>query len=197
MWRLSPVVSQVVLSPKGLLADVAGVRPLVRVRSLVDQQVVGLGKVSPAKLTNKFLFGFGRKSSARGLSVRGEFVQLGGQFGELAGFRRILLSGRGGEVGEVKSGSVLVKRGDDARHGSVFGVKKVRCEWKSRGKRKARVHEALYVRISQSPVVHVHALNRTEPVESLQMIDGRGESVDRLQERVVELQGRVKRDRGR
>lgn len=139
-WSLSPVVSQVVLSPEGLLADVAGVRPLVRVRALVDQQVVGLGEVSSAKLTNKFLFGFGRKSPARGLSVRGEFVQLGGQFGELAGLRRILLRGRDREVGEVESGSFLVNRGHEARHGSVFWVKKMGCERKSRVKRKARVN---------------------------------------------------------
>lgn len=191
------VVSQVVLSPEGLLTDVAGVRPLVRVRALVDQQIVGLGEVSPTKLANKFLFGFGRESPARGLPVRREFAQLGAQFGDLTGFRRIFPRRRDREVGEVKSGSVLVKRGNDARHGSVFGVEKVRGERKSRGKRKAGVHEALNVRVTHSPGVQVHGLNRTNPVQSLQMIHGRGESVDRLQKRVVELQGRVKWNRGR
>ena len=44
-----------ILSPKRLPANVAGVRSLVRVCSLVDQQVVGFGKLSVAKFANKLL----------------------------------------------------------------------------------------------------------------------------------------------
>lgn len=147
--------------------------------------------MSPAKLTNKFLFAFGRQSAARGLSVRGQFGQLRAQFGQLARFGRILLRGRHCEVREVKPGSVLVQRGSDARHGPVFGVEEVRGERKSRGEREARVHEALNGRVAQSPVVHLHGLERAQAV---QMIHGGGERVERLQERVVELQRRVHRD---
>ena len=52
------VVSQVVLPPEGLAADVAGVGPLVRVGPLVYQQVVGLGELSVTELANKLLLGF-------------------------------------------------------------------------------------------------------------------------------------------
>ena len=52
--------------------------------------------------------------------------------------------------------------------------------------------------ITQRPLVHVHRLHRAEAVESLELVDGRGESVDSLQEGVVsELEGRVQGDRCR
>lgn len=45
-------------------------------------------------------------------------------------------------------------------------------------------------------MVHVHGLQRTEAIQSLQLVDGSGESVDSLQEGVVgQLEGRVQRDR--
>ena len=49
------VVAQVVLPPEGLFADVARVRPFVCVGPLVDQQVVGFGKLSLAILANVLL----------------------------------------------------------------------------------------------------------------------------------------------
>ena len=49
------VVSQVVLSSKGFPANVARVRSLVRVRPLVDQQVVTLGELPVAELANETL----------------------------------------------------------------------------------------------------------------------------------------------
>ena len=52
------MVSQMILASEGFAADIAGVGPLVRVSSLVDQQVVRLGELSVAKLTNKLLLGF-------------------------------------------------------------------------------------------------------------------------------------------
>ena len=49
------VVSQVVLASKGFPANVARVRSLVRVRPLVDQQVVALGELPVAELANETL----------------------------------------------------------------------------------------------------------------------------------------------
>lgn len=143
--------------------------------------------MSPAKLTNKFLFALGRESAARRLALRGECAQL-------ARFGRILLRRRRREVREVEPGSVFVQRGDDARRGSVFGVEEMRGERQRGGEGEARVHEALKRRVAQAPVVHVQGLERAQAV---QMLRGGGERVERLQERVVELQRRVKRDRCR
>lgn len=56
-----PVVSEMILPPEGLVADVARVRPLVCVRALVDQQIVRLGKMAAAELAHKLLLGFGRQ----------------------------------------------------------------------------------------------------------------------------------------
>jgi hypothetical protein len=52
-----PVVPEVVLAPKRLPADVTRVRSLVRVRALVDQQVVRLGELSAAELAYELLLG--------------------------------------------------------------------------------------------------------------------------------------------
>jgi len=52
------MVSQVILAAEGFAADITGVRPLVSVGSLVDQQVVGLGELTVAELTHKLLLGF-------------------------------------------------------------------------------------------------------------------------------------------
>lgn len=55
-----------ILSPEGLVTDVTRVRPLICVRALVDQQIVGLGKMAAAELAHKLLLGFRRKTpSAR------------------------------------------------------------------------------------------------------------------------------------
>lgn len=51
------VISEVVLASEGLPADVAGEGPLVRVRPLVDQEVVALGEVSRAVLADELLLG--------------------------------------------------------------------------------------------------------------------------------------------
>ena len=48
-----PMVAQMVLAPERLAADVARVRPLVRVRALVDQQIVRLGELSVAVLADE------------------------------------------------------------------------------------------------------------------------------------------------
>ena len=47
-----PVVSQVVLSAEGLPTNITVIRPLVGVRSLVDQQVVRFGELAPTVLAN-------------------------------------------------------------------------------------------------------------------------------------------------
>lgn len=66
-----------VLSSEGFVANVTGVRPLVRVGPLVDEQVVGFGEMPAAELANKFLFSFGREPAPGGFSFRGQLAQLG------------------------------------------------------------------------------------------------------------------------
>ena len=47
------VVTEMVLPPEGLAADIAGERSLVRVRALVDHEVVGLGELAVAVLADE------------------------------------------------------------------------------------------------------------------------------------------------
>lgn len=65
-----PVVSQVVLPPEGLMTDFTSVRPLICVRALMDQQVVGLGEVAATEFAHKLLFRLGRESSSAWFSFR-------------------------------------------------------------------------------------------------------------------------------
>ena len=53
------VVPQMVLSSEGFTTDVAREGPLVRVSSLVDHHVVGLGELSVTKLADEPLLGSG------------------------------------------------------------------------------------------------------------------------------------------
>ncbi len=55
------MVAEVVLSPEAFAADVTRVGPLVSVRALVDQQVVGLGEVTATELADVLLLGPGDK----------------------------------------------------------------------------------------------------------------------------------------
>ena len=58
------VVPQMVLSSEGFTTDVAREGPLVRVSSLVDHHVVGLGELSVTKLADEPLFGSGGSALA-------------------------------------------------------------------------------------------------------------------------------------
>ena len=207
---LSPVVSEVVLPSEGLVADVAGVGPLVCVGPLVDEEVVGLGEMPAAELANKFLFGFGREPAPRGFSVRGQLAQLGNgrQLGQVGSFRRVLLGGGQGQVGEVEPRPVFVQRGHAVRDARLLWVEQLgRGREGQRREGKPWVDQTLSgshlcdgrpqsldVRVAQSPVVHVHGVHGAEAVQPLELL--RGESVDGLQEGVVcQLEGRVQRDR--
>ena len=53
------VVPQMVLAPEGFAADVAREGPLVRVSSLVDHHVVGLGELAVTELADEPLLGSG------------------------------------------------------------------------------------------------------------------------------------------
>lgn len=207
------MVSEMVLSSEGLVADVAGVRPLVCVGPLVDEQVVGLGEMPAAELANKFLFGLGREPAPGGLPVRGQLAQLGdappesrGQLGQVRGPGRVLLCGCQGQVGEVEARSLLAQGLRSVRRARLLGLQQLRREGQ-RGEGDAGVHQALRrghlrdsgpqaldVRVAQSPVVHVHGVHGAQAVQALQLL-GR-EAVDGLQEGVVELQRRVQGDRG-
>lgn len=74
---VSPVVSQMVLSPESLVTNITRVWPLVRVGPLMDEQIVGLGEMPATELANKLLFSLGRKSAPGGFSVGGQLAQLG------------------------------------------------------------------------------------------------------------------------
>lgn len=49
------MISQMILPAKGFPTDVTRVRSLVRVSSLVNQQIVALGELSVAEFANKLL----------------------------------------------------------------------------------------------------------------------------------------------
>ena len=53
-WRSVPVISQVILPPERLATNFARVWSLIGVSTLVNQQVVGFGELSPAKSADKF-----------------------------------------------------------------------------------------------------------------------------------------------
>lgn len=60
------MVPEVVLSSEGLVADITGVWPLIRVRPLMDQKVVGFGKMAATELADKLFLGLrGQSASAR------------------------------------------------------------------------------------------------------------------------------------
>lgn len=63
------MVPEVVLSSEGFVADVTGIWPLVSVRPLMDQKVVGFGKMATAELADKLFLGFGRQSASAGLAL--------------------------------------------------------------------------------------------------------------------------------
>jgi hypothetical protein len=60
------VVPEVVLAPERLPADVTRIRSLVRVRALVDQQVVRLCELPAAELANELLLGAGGRGARAG-----------------------------------------------------------------------------------------------------------------------------------
>ena len=57
------VVSQVVLSPKGLATHITGKWSLICVGPLMDEQVVGLGELPVAELANEPFLGLGKHGS--------------------------------------------------------------------------------------------------------------------------------------
>lgn len=128
------MVSEMILSSKGLVAYITGIRPLVCVRPLVDEKVVGLGEMPATELANKFLFSLGREPPSGGLSVRGQLAQLRDrapkprcQLSKIRSLWWVLLSGRDGKVSKVKPRPVLVQCGYNVREGALFRVEEVRC----------------------------------------------------------------------
>lgn len=64
-----PVVPEVVLSSESLVADITGIWPLICVRPLMDQQVVGFGKMAAAELANKLFLGLRGQPASAGLAL--------------------------------------------------------------------------------------------------------------------------------
>lgn len=212
----APVVSEVVLPPEGFVADVTGVGPLVRVRPLMDKEVVGLGEVAATELADKLLLGLGGQASSGGLLFWGQLghIQEGAQptsrgAGTLptAKLGRIFLRGSQGQVGKIKAGLGLERHGAAASSGDLgLGLDDVgepgkgwqleACvhqvghgSWHF-GKRGAR---QVHGRVAQRPLVQVHGVQRAEAVQVGQVVRGhRGQAVYRLEKGVVgELQGGV------
>lgn len=79
---------------------------------------------------------------------------------------------------------------DAVRNGSLFRMEELRGRREGQrrkgdsgihqtlGGRGDRRPQSLHVRVTKSPVVHVHGLHRTQPVQSLQLVSR--ESVDGL-----------------
>lgn len=63
------MIPEVVLPSEGLVADITGIRPLICVRPLMDQKVVGLGKMAATELADKLFLGLGRQSASARLSL--------------------------------------------------------------------------------------------------------------------------------
>ena len=108
------VVPQVVLSSEGFTTDVAREGPLVRVSSLVDHDVVGLGELAVAKLADEPLLGSGGSALPSHVEA-GVVGGGGGGGGNQAGVAQPLLQQqsltearvegeRGGEVEVVRGG---------------------------------------------------------------------------------------------
>lgn len=98
-----PVISEMILPSEGFAAYVARVRPLVGVRPLVDEEIVALGELSAAKLTNKLFLGPGRPASPWYTRVhRGDRGVLGGRGRGRGRGRR---AARGGRRGRREDGA--------------------------------------------------------------------------------------------
>lgn len=158
------------------MADVAGVGPLVRVRALVDQQVVGLGEVSAAKLADELLLGLGGQPAAARLAVGRELGRLqqgahGRRGAQVLRFQRLLLRRRYCQVGEVEAGLAFGARTSalPLRFGHVREDRDGR-QWK------ARVHQRRQLgdgaawqcqwRVAQRPLVEVHCVQCAEAIDT-------------------------------
>ena len=86
------MIPQVVLSPESFSTDVTAVGPLICVRSLMDQEVVGLGELSVTELADELLLlPAGRPVARTAAALRLE-AGAGGHVGRLR--RRRCLRGR-------------------------------------------------------------------------------------------------------
>ena len=88
------VVPQMVLSSEGFTTDVAREGPLVRVSSLVDHHVVGLGELSVTKLADEPLLGSGGSALPRHVEA-GVVGGRGGRGSYQAGVTQPLLQEKG------------------------------------------------------------------------------------------------------
>lgn len=195
------------------MADVAGVGPLVRVRPLMDEEVVGLSEVAATEFADELLLGFGRQASPRGLLFWGQLGHIqegtqptGGGPGTLspAKLGRIFLRGRQGQVGKIKARLGLERHGAAASSGDLrLGLDDVR-EPGEGGQLEARVHQAghgaghfgergprqMHRGVAQRPLVQVHGMQRTETIQIGQVVRGHcGQAIHCLKKGVVgELQ---------
>lgn len=196
-----------VLPSEGLVTDVTRIRPLVSVCPLVNQQVVGFGKVASTELADELFLGLGRVSASVGLALRrrhpGHVQQSSrslrcvsrSRCAQVLGLQRIVLRGRGCQVGKVKAGLVLR---------AVFGQQDVRQDGDGGHRRQlARQFGEAAARYNQSRAVkgelmEVDGVKSAEAVEAVEMIGWQLEASGALEQGVVgQLDGWVERDRCR
>ena len=175
------------------MADVTGVWPLVGVRALVNQQVVGLCEMAATELAHKLLLRLGWQAPSARLPLRGELghvqqaaqhrrVGLGRTGTEVLRLQGVLLGSGSRQVGKVESGLVL---GGAARALAIpRGVLLVWLDqvWKERdrGQRKPGIHQARELgesaagqgkgRVAQSPLMQVYRVQGTETVDAGHMV---------------------------
>lgn len=64
------MISQMVLSPEGLPADIAGIGPLIRVRPFMDQQIITFGELPIAIFADELFLGLDFAGHQFGLKGR-------------------------------------------------------------------------------------------------------------------------------
>lgn len=163
------------------MADVTGVGSLIRVRPLVDKEVVGLREVAATELADELLLGLGRQASPCGLLFWGQlgYIQEGtqptsGGPGALppAKLGWIFLRGSQSQVGKIKAWLGLEHGGAAASHGDLrLRLDDVRKPGKGR-QLEACVHQAghsarhfgergarqVHGRVAQRPLVQVQGV---------------------------------------
>lgn len=177
-----PVVSEMVLSPEGLLADVTCIRPLVCVCTLMDQQVVWFGEMPATKLTHKLLLGLGWQSPSTGLPLgRSQLchIQKTTQWAcvrmastcnsQILRLNWLLLSCSSSQVGKIEPRLTF---------GFLLGrMHEVREERNGRKRETRDGTTGQKRRISQRPVMQVDGVKSTEAVDARHLIGREMEAV--------------------
>lgn len=204
LLRTLPVIPQVILPPESLVADVTSVLMASSiVGPLVDEQVVGFGKVSAAKTCRyELFFRFGGQPPS-GLSVRSQFTeardgapQARAQLAQVCYLGGSSCVAATAKLAKSKQGRSLCRAGGHGQWLPCLGWKR----WVVRQSREGEtgIYKALRRRHlgdgGAGDFVHVgvpqsqwfmHGLHGAEPYRPCQVVHRGGEGVHGLQEGVV------------